>query len=39
VPLPGAGRLDPGVALLEKPFSEPVLLAKVRQVLGAAPAR
>jgi PAS domain S-box-containing protein len=34
-PVLGAqGRLDPGVELLEKPFSEPALLIKVRHVLG-----
>jgi hypothetical protein len=28
------GRLDPGVALVEKPFSETVLLAAAAQVLN-----
>jgi PAS domain S-box-containing protein len=31
------GRLDPGVSLIEKPFSEPGLLRKVREVLDAGP--
>ena len=31
--LAAQGSLEPGVALLDKPFSEPVLLAKVSQVL------
>jgi PAS domain S-box-containing protein len=33
------GTLHPGVTLLEKPFSEPVLLEKVREVLDAAAGR
>jgi PAS domain S-box-containing protein len=33
--LASKGTLEPGVTLLEKPFSEPVLLAKVRAVLDA----
>ena len=33
--LASKGTLEPGVTLLEKPFSEPVLLAKVRDVLDA----
>jgi len=37
--LASEGTLDPGVTLVEKPFSEAVLLAKVREVLdGVAPA-
>ena len=37
--LDGQGALDPGVDLLEKPFSEVVMLARVRQVIdgGSAP--
>lgn len=31
------GRLDPGVTLVEKPFSEAVLLEKAREVLDAGP--
>jgi signal transduction histidine kinase/CheY-like chemotaxis protein len=30
------GTLDPGVLLVEKPFTSPVLLARVREALGAA---
>jgi hypothetical protein len=33
--LAGTGTLEPGVTLVEKPFSEPALLAAVRQVLDA----
>jgi two-component system, cell cycle sensor histidine kinase and response regulator CckA len=33
---PGGG-LEPGVVLIEKPFTEPVLLARVREVLEAKP--
>jgi PAS domain S-box-containing protein len=33
--LGASGTLDKGVALLEKPFTEPVLLARVREVLEA----
>ena len=33
--LANTGTLDPGVTLLEKPFSEGALLAAVRQVLDA----
>jgi len=33
--LASQGTLDPGVTLVEKPFSEPVLLQHVRQVLDA----
>jgi len=29
------GRLDPGVALIQKPFTQPVLASKVKQVLAA----
>jgi CheY-like chemotaxis protein len=37
-PLLGASRtLEPGVVLLEKPFTEPTLLALVRRVLEAQP--
>ena len=33
-PMLGAsGTLEPGVVLLEKPFTEPLLLARVRQVM------
>jgi PAS domain S-box-containing protein len=32
-----SGTLEAGVVLLEKPFTEPVLLARVRQVLEAGP--
>jgi nitrogen-specific signal transduction histidine kinase len=31
------GSLEPGVVLIEKPFTEPVLLARVREVLEATP--
>jgi PAS domain S-box-containing protein len=31
------GKLQPGVTLLDKPFNEPTLLARVREVLEAAP--
>jgi FixJ family two-component response regulator len=34
--LASSGSLEPGVTLLEKPFSESVLLEAVRQVLDAA---
>jgi PAS domain S-box-containing protein len=34
--LTSQGTLEPGVSLIEKPFSEPQLLAKVREVLDAA---
>jgi PAS domain S-box-containing protein len=35
-PVLGAqGTLEPGVTLLEKPFTEPALLAKIRQVIDA----
>jgi CheY-like chemotaxis protein len=34
--LASEGTLDPGVTLIEKPFTEPVLLAKVRDVLDGA---
>jgi CheY-like chemotaxis protein len=30
-----SGTLDPGVVLMEKPFTEPVLLAHVREVLDS----
>jgi FixJ family two-component response regulator len=30
------GKLAPGLALLDKPFTEPTLLARVREVLEAA---
>jgi hypothetical protein len=30
------GRLDPGVALIQKPIAQQELALKVRQVLGAA---
>jgi CheY-like chemotaxis protein len=30
-----AGTLEPGVVLMEKPFTEPVLLARVREVLDS----
>jgi PAS domain S-box-containing protein len=33
--LAGTGTLDPGVELIEKPFSEPVLLAAVRRLLDS----
>ena len=33
--LTSQGTLEPGVTLIEKPFSEPQLLAKVREVLDA----
>ena len=33
--LGASGALSPEVALLDKPFTEPTLLARVRQVLGA----
>jgi two-component system, cell cycle sensor histidine kinase and response regulator CckA len=33
--LASKGTLEAGIVLLEKPFSEPVLLAKVRDVLDA----
>jgi hypothetical protein len=33
--LTSQGTLEPGVTLIEKPFSEPQLLAKVRDVLDA----
>jgi DNA-binding NtrC family response regulator len=36
--LASQGRLEPGVILLEKPFTEAVMLAKVRAVLDAPPA-
>ena len=35
--LGSSGKLEPGVALLEKPFVEPVLLARVREVLQTPP--
>jgi hypothetical protein len=35
--LGGQGVLEPGVHLLEKPFTESVLLAKLNEVLGAPP--
>jgi CheY-like chemotaxis protein len=35
--LASQGTLDPGVSLVEKPFSEPTLLAKVRDVLEQEP--
>jgi PAS domain S-box-containing protein len=31
------GKLQPGVTLLDKPFNEPTLLARVREVLESAP--
>jgi PAS domain S-box-containing protein len=37
-PMLGAsGTLEPGVVLLEKPFTEPLLLARVRQVMEGTP--
>jgi hypothetical protein len=33
--LASQGRLEPGVALLDKPFSEAALIAKVEQVLDS----
>jgi FixJ family two-component response regulator len=33
--LGGTGTLEPGVHLVEKPFSAAMLLAKVRETLGA----
>jgi hypothetical protein len=33
--LASQGTLDPGVILVEKPFSEPALLDQVREVLDA----
>lgn len=32
--LASEGTLDAGVTLIEKPFTEPILLAKIRDVLG-----
>jgi hypothetical protein len=37
--LASQGRLDAGVVLLEKPFGEADLLAKVAQVLNGHPAK
>jgi hypothetical protein len=36
--LASKGTLDPGVTLLEKPFTEAALLAKAREVLDEEPA-
>jgi DNA-binding response OmpR family regulator len=38
-PARGSEALDPGLVLLEKPFTEGQLLAKVREVLEAATGR